>query len=174
MTDYWYIVTQSTEWCKPHRAVGSVDWCRRVGPCRAFSDSLYRQAAPGLEGGQTLPGTDDEGGRAEFVQWCQQVAADVEFKRAKGFIIGNEFNIGAERQFQDISIGWVARVIYGHEAAPGDTGNVFQFIRTVNSTARVIVGGIAPQSDERSGNPAYVNTRGQTYAPPDGRSQGSP
>jgi hypothetical protein len=108
--------------------------------------------------GQTLP-TDGDG-RAQFAQFCRRVAADPDYGNAKGLIIGNEPNLTAEGA---IPPRWVMTVVCGFDTPAEDRNNVFQQVRAVNSSIRVLVPAVGPWNAQTPGQLDAYPT------PPDGR-----
>jgi hypothetical protein len=121
------------------------------------------------EPGQTLPPTGRDGALREFCQWAgQSVAADSVLGRSRGIICGNETNLSAEWRVSQIPLTaeWVARCVYGFGTGTGDTGNLFQAIKTANPAIRVMAPAVGPFNPESTGS--------VLYPPPDGRAMLSP
>lgn len=118
--------------------------------------------------GQTLPPTGHEGALAEFRQWAVSVAADPDLGRSRGLICGNETNLSAEWRESKIPLTaeWVARCVYGFGTSTGDTGNLYQVVKTANPAIKVLAPAVGPFNPESTGS--------VPYPAPDQRSRLSP
>lgn len=119
--------------------------------------------------GQALPPEGDDTTARSYAQLCQNIAADSILRDCDWLICGNEPNLSSENAHlgSPMEASWVARVVYGHTLDGADTGNVYQFVRTVNPSMQVLLPAVAPYSPEVAGGR-------QMPAPIDGRSAWAP
>src|SRR5207249_538090 len=85
--------------------------------------------------GQSLPIDGDEDGARAYAQWCQMLATDHILRDCDWLICGNEPNLATENREagnRPCTASWPARVVFGHGLPTQDTGNVYQFVRTVH------------------------------------------
>lgn len=118
---------------------------------------------------QALPPTGDNNSVSEYVEACQQIAADETFRRCSWLICGNEPNLADENRSmgRPMEAYWPARVVFGHGTPTDSTDNVYQYVRTVHPTMQVLLPAVAPYSPEMGGD-ANMPT------PIDGRSAWAP
>lgn len=118
--------------------------------------------------GQTLPETNNNDALHIYLDFCFSVASDPDLKHFDAYIAGNEPNLKSEYRLtgKTLTPTWVARVVTGHSRLSSETDNVFQYIKTANPNAEVLVPPVAPYSPDNSGQ--------FWYKPPDGRHNLSP
>lgn len=107
------------------------------------------------QGQSVPPPTTNDAARTEYVLFLQSICQDPAYhENVFGYIIGNEFNLRAENQQlnwpngQRLTPDWYARICIGYDADPGDTGNAYSSIKTFQPDALVLVGPVAPWTDE--------------------------
>ena len=112
--------------------------------------------------GQTLPALDQQAERQSFAEFCGKVAADPDYKFAKGLIIGNEPNLLAEGGIQP---KWVMKVVCGFDTPADDKRNAFDQVRAAGSSMAILIPAVGPWN---------AQTHGQLTAyppPPPGQSR---
>jgi hypothetical protein len=90
---------------------------------------------------KVFPDENDENGVFDYVQGCQQAAAQL---KLRGIISGNEFNWTAETGGIACPPWWAARIVYGHRLDPSRTDCVYQFAKTADPNIRIVMGAVAP------------------------------
>jgi len=90
--------------------------------------------------GQSVPPTD--AARTTYVQFLQTICQDPRYNQnVWGYIIGNEYNkISENSGGTPVTPAWYARVFNGYDVPIGDTGNAYQFIKSFQPLAHVLVG----------------------------------
>lgn len=118
--------------------------------------------------GQTLPPTDNTEALDEYLNFARLVAGDNILARSRGLIFGNETNLSGEWAVSGIqlSIDWIAQILYGTDTPSTNRNNVYNAVRDVNPNVLIFVPAVAPFSPESTGI--------WDYTPPDGRLDLSP
>lgn len=100
--------------------------------------------------GQSMPPEDNDADRTTYVNFLESVCKTPNYNQnAWGYIIGNEYNRTAENGGgTPITPTWYARVFNGYNAPVGDTGNAYQFIKSYQPGAHVLVGPVGPYNSD--------------------------
>lgn len=119
--------------------------------------------------GQALPPEHDEQAARQYVQSCQNIAADPVFRHCDWMICGNEPNLAQENQDtgRPMQAWWPARIVFGHTLETADTGNVYQYVRSAHPTMQVLLPAVAPYTPGIGGGQSMPDLI-------DGRSEWSP
>jgi len=105
--------------------------------------------------GQALPPTGDEVALKSYFDYYTRLARDSRLKAVYGYIIGSGFNRQSENSLAPdrlVTPEWYARIFAGYGLDPSRTDNVIQMIRMVNPQVKVLVGPIAPWSNDQTGD----------------------
>lgn len=108
--------------------------------------------------GQTVPAVNDYLALDEYLKYVERLANDERLTGVYGYIIGSGMNALSSSSYtpdQPITPDWYARVFSGHGEPITHTDNVVQRIRSVNTSARVIVGPVRPWIEDQSGEQLY-------------------
>lgn len=118
--------------------------------------------------GQTLPKTNDNDALHRYLDFAFSIASDTDLKHFDAYIGGNEPNLKSEYRLTGIPLSprWVARVLVGHGRPVDQTDNFFQYVKTANPQAEILIPPVAPYSPDNGGE--------FWYRPPDGRDMLSP
>lgn len=96
--------------------------------------------------GQSIPPTNNDAARTTYVEFLQTMCQTAAYNQnVWGYIVGNEPNLASENTIGPaVTPTWYARVFNGYNAPVGDTGNAYQFIKTYQPGAHVLVGPVGP------------------------------
>lgn len=119
--------------------------------------------------GQTLPAPSDTNGLARYLYNGQKVISHPLIrKRVKWVGGGNETNVPWESagSGEHLTPTHVARVIYGYGTPENDTGNLYQFLKTVNPDIQIFLPAVGPFNPYLGGNMWYTPPRDRTELAP--------
>jgi len=115
------------------------------GDFGALRGLRFRNVLVRVDYSPSLSVPPDDTSRTDYMLFLAQVCQDARYNQnAWGYIIGNEPNWTADNTPSPINPAWYARVYNGYNAPVGDTGNAYQFIKTYQPNALVLVAPVAP------------------------------
>lgn len=111
------------------------------------------------EQGQSIPPIEDAVALDLYLRYLSRLARDERLRPVYGFIIGSGYNsVGGNTltPTKPVTPEWYARVFNGYGQAATHADNAVQVIRSVNTTAQVLVGPVQPWNLDQSGAIPYT------------------
>lgn len=103
---------------------------------------------------QSLPPTNDEVALADYLAYCARLMRDDRLNDVYGYAIGSGYNTTGENQHSlenPTTPEWYARVFNGYGLDPHRQDAVVQTMRGIDPHVRVLVGAVAPWSEDQNG-----------------------
>lgn len=125
---------------------------------RADANGLHVLVRIDFDQGQSLPPADDNLALDVYLQSIRRLARDERLKAVYGFVIGSGYNTNgnnSQAPTAPVTPEWYARVFNGFGVDPQHSDNVIETVRAENPRARVLVGPVAPWSQDQNGRLPY-------------------
>jgi hypothetical protein len=134
---------------------------------RAVASGLRVLVRIDYDQGQSLPPANDNLALDTYLRSIRRLARDERLKAVYGYIIGSSYNTkgsNSQAPAAPVTPEWYARVFNGFGVDPLHSDNVIEIVHAENPTARVLVGPVAPWSDDQNGRlPYQINVAWLNY-----------